>query len=83
MMNLVRFMVVLALLVVLGWFPAVSAEVGPDTGFLTALSIPSGASVQVDGREIGTTPLIGIPVEAGAHTLPPKEALPGGDHTQF
>lgn len=36
---------------------------------LTAISHPSGASVRIDGREVGTTPINGLSVEGGRRRL--------------
>jgi hypothetical protein len=41
----------------------------PATGTLRIESEPSRASVKVDGRDVGTTPLAALPVAAGAHDL--------------
>ncbi len=41
----------------------------PATGTLRIESEPSRASVKVDGRSVGTTPLVTLPVAAGAHDL--------------
>jgi hypothetical protein len=42
--------------------------VPPTTGTLAVSSTPSGASVSVDGKSVGTTPA-SIPLAAGTHTL--------------
>jgi serine/threonine protein kinase len=36
---------------------------------ITISSVPLGATVTLDGREIGTTPIVGRPIPTGAHTL--------------
>ncbi|MEP4486983.1 MAG: PEGA domain-containing protein [Halioglobus sp.] len=41
----------------------------PLPGLLTIGSEPAGARVLVDGQELGETPLVDTPVDAGAHTL--------------
>ena len=46
--------------------PAVAA---PGPGSIQALSRPSGAQVTLDGRPIGTTPMLIPDVAAGSHTI--------------
>jgi formylglycine-generating enzyme required for sulfatase activity len=41
----------------------------PLPGLLTITSVPEGARVLIDGEELGETPLVDTPVDAGAHTL--------------
>ncbi len=38
-------------------------------GLVSITSVPEGASVQVDGKPAGQTPLVDLPLEAGEHTL--------------
>jgi hypothetical protein len=45
-------------------------EPGPQVGWVTITSTPSGASVSMDGKPIGITPLSGIEIGAGiAHSV--------------
>jgi hypothetical protein len=49
--------------------PMTAGSVGRYTGALTVLSRPSGASVFIDARLVGTTPLSLPVVGAGSHAL--------------
>ncbi len=42
---------------------------GPQVGWITIASTPSGASVAMDGSSRGVTPLAGIEVGAGSHSF--------------
>jgi hypothetical protein len=42
---------------------------GPQVGWLTILSTPSGAEVAIDGKAAGVTPITGRELGAGAHTI--------------
>jgi hypothetical protein len=47
-----------------------TAEPGPQVGWVTIASTPSGAATKLDGKSIGVTPLSGIEVGAGkSHTV--------------
>jgi TonB family protein len=41
----------------------------PATGTLRIESAPSRASVKLDGRDVGTTPVVALPVKPGGHEL--------------
>ena len=41
----------------------------PRQGLLRVTSAPAGATVRIDGREVGTTPVDGTPVLVGEHTV--------------
>lgn len=41
----------------------------PQVGWLTIASTPSGASVSLDGKSRGVTPLAGIEVSSGSHSV--------------
>ena len=43
----------------------VTTPVGPQVGWVTIASTPSGASVTLDGRSVGVTPVAGLEVGAG------------------
>ncbi|MDD1718899.1 MAG: PEGA domain-containing protein [Methanoregulaceae archaeon] len=62
------FALILALSVLVS--QAVTAQMpGADVGYVTVTSIPLGASVVIDGTEYGTTPVAGIELPAGRHSL--------------
>jgi hypothetical protein len=42
---------------------------GPQAGWLTIISTPSGADVSIDGTAAGVTPVIGREVGAGTHSI--------------
>jgi hypothetical protein len=42
---------------------------GPQAGWLTVLSTPSGAEVSIDGAAAGVTPVIGRELGAGTHSI--------------
>lgn len=42
---------------------------GPQVGWLTIISTPSGAEVTIDGSAAGVTPVIGREVGAGTHSI--------------
>ena len=42
---------------------------GPQVGWLTVLSTPSGAEVSIDGTAAGVTPVTGRELGAGSHTI--------------
>jgi hypothetical protein len=42
---------------------------GPQVGWLTILSTPSGAEVSIDGRAAGATPVTGRELGAGTHAI--------------
>jgi hypothetical protein len=42
---------------------------GPQVGWLTILSTPSGAEVSIDGTAAGVTPVIGRELGAGSHSI--------------
>ncbi|MFA5268741.1 MAG: PEGA domain-containing protein [Methanoregula sp.] len=42
---------------------------GPQVGWLTVLSTPSGAEVSIDGTAAGVTPVTGRELGAGAHSI--------------
>jgi len=41
----------------------------PKVGWITIVSTPSGASVSLDGKTVGVTPITGTEVSAGSHSL--------------
>ena len=43
----------------------VTTPVGPQVGWVTIASTPSGASVTLDGRSVGVTPVAGLEVASG------------------
>ncbi|OPY36377.1 MAG: PEGA domain protein [Methanoregula sp. PtaU1.Bin051] len=48
---------------------APTTQKGPEVGWLTIASTPSGAHVTLDGNSRGVTPLAGIEVGAGSHSV--------------
>ena len=42
---------------------------GPQAGWLTVISTPSGAEVSIDGTPAGVTPVIGRELGAGSHSI--------------
>jgi hypothetical protein len=42
---------------------------GPFIGTLSVRSVPSGASVWVDQKPVGSTPLVGLQMRAGSHAI--------------
>lgn len=59
-----------------------AAELGPPpvlAGTITVTSVPEGATVRIDGTEVGTTPYEGS-VDAGSHTV--ELSLDGHEPTQ-
>ncbi len=75
-MNKQGIIVILTLLVVLALFqPVLSADISAETGFVTVVSIPSGASISIDGKPVGTAPVMGTPLTAGVHQV--QATLPG------
>ena len=42
---------------------------GPQVGWLTIISSPSGAKVTIDGKAAGTTPITGRELGSGSHTI--------------
>ena len=55
--------------------PSFSAGVGQDTGSVSITSTPQGAAVRIDGTSVGNTPLLGLQLDAGDHTV--TATLPG------
>lgn len=47
----------------------VTTPAGPQVGWLTIASTPSGASVTLDGKSMGVTPIAGTEVGAGSHSV--------------
>jgi hypothetical protein len=50
------------------WRP-LTEPAGPQVGWLTVLSTPSGAEVSIDGTAAGVTPVSGRELGAGTHTV--------------
>jgi PEGA domain len=48
---------------------AATPQVAPAKGMLDVLSNPAGVSVSIDGERIGVTPLVGIALAPGPHTV--------------
>ncbi|MDE4907811.1 PEGA domain-containing protein [Methanogenium marinum] len=46
-----------------------TAEPGPQIGWLTIISSPSGATVTIDGKAAGVTPITGRELGTGTHTI--------------
>lgn len=67
--SLLFFIVVLLLTGAGAITPSFSAGVGPDTGSVSITSTPQGAAVTIDGTSAGHTPLIGLQLSAGVHTV--------------
>jgi hypothetical protein len=49
--------------------PSPSALDGRSTGSLGIASLPPGATVYIDGKEVGTTPLRVPAIDAGSHVV--------------
>jgi len=47
----------------------VTTPAGPQVGWVTIASTPSGASVSLDGRSVGVTPVAGLEVGSGSHSV--------------
>ncbi|HTY16080.1 MAG TPA: PEGA domain-containing protein [Methanoregulaceae archaeon] len=67
--NLLFFIVVLLFAGAATVSPSFSAGVGADSGSVSITSSPQGAAITVDGTSVGTTPLMGLPLDAGVHTV--------------
>ena len=52
-----------------GRITEVTATLVPDTGALSITSVPAGASIMVDGRNAGITPVIADNLTGGNHTV--------------
>jgi hypothetical protein len=51
-------------------FPVTTTELpGPQVGWLTILSTPSGAEVSIDGNAAGVTPVTGRELGTGSHSI--------------
>ncbi len=46
-----------------------TAEPGPQVGWVTVISTPSGAEVFIDGTAAGVTPVVGRELGAGTHSI--------------
>ncbi len=49
--------------------PVTTEIPGPQVGWLTIISTPSGARVSIDGQAAGATPITGRELGAGAHSI--------------
>ena len=51
------------------FWSGMSAQSAPDSGWMRVVTTPSGASVFVDGRLAGTSPIDSLLLPAGPHTI--------------
>ncbi len=67
--SLLFFIVVLLLAGAAAITPSFSEVVGPDTGSVSITSTPQGAAVTIDGTSVGTTPVMGLQLGTGDHSV--------------
>jgi hypothetical protein len=63
------FLIVVVVLAAGAAAPSFSAGVGSDAGSVSITSTPLGASVSIDGTRVGETPVMGVQLGAGVHTV--------------
>jgi hypothetical protein len=67
--NLLFFILVLLFAGAVTVSPSFSAGVSADSGSVSITSTPSGAAISIDGASVGSTPLAGLQLDAGVHTV--------------